>query len=76
MAGYISVTIHAMPVFRPNDYFWQNHWDGKEEKWVAYARAMRQIMADAAEIKLSEVSLEAKMDFKNLVRGKPIKKRE
>jgi hypothetical protein len=30
-----------MPIFEPNEYFWQNHWDGKEEKWEAYARAVR-----------------------------------
>jgi hypothetical protein len=35
-----------LPVFEPNEYFWQHHWDGREEKWVAYARAVRQIIAE------------------------------
>jgi hypothetical protein len=42
-----------MPVFSPNDYFWKHHWDGKEEKWQAYARAMQQLMADELGIKTS-----------------------
>ena len=41
-----------MPVFRPNEYFWKNHWDGKEEKWVAYARAVRLAMSEASGIGL------------------------
>jgi hypothetical protein len=39
--GLLNVyTVTEMPVFRPNEYFWKHHWDGKEEKWVAYARAV------------------------------------
>lgn len=41
----IKIRVKKMPVFEPNDYFWKNHWDGKEEKWVAYARAVREIIA-------------------------------
>jgi len=41
----IRINVKKMPVFEPNDYFWKNHWDGKEEKWVAYARAVREIIA-------------------------------
>ena len=33
-------TLYEMPVFKPNQYFWDNHWDGKEEKWALYARVM------------------------------------
>jgi len=43
--GFVIYTVFEMPVFKPNEFFWKNHWDGKEEKWVAYARAMRQILA-------------------------------
>jgi hypothetical protein len=39
--GLTIYTLHEMPVFRPNDFFWKHHWDGKEEKWQAYARAVR-----------------------------------
>lgn len=34
-----------MPVFEPNDYFWNNHWDeSKEERWEAFARVVRKLM--------------------------------
>lgn len=36
-----------MPIFQPNDYFWQNHWkEGTEQKWEAYAKVVRRIIAD------------------------------
>jgi hypothetical protein len=70
------MTLNEMPVFRPNDYFWQHHWNGKEEKWVAYARAMRIIMAEHAGMKLSDSKLDDKVDFKFLIKGKEIIKRE
>ena len=32
---FITVKIKELPVFKPNEYFWKNHWDEKsgEEKW-------------------------------------------
>jgi len=62
-------TTHEMPVFEPNEFFWKNHWDGKEEKWVAYARAVRTLMAEAGGLKLSDSSMEDKMTYKKLIRG-------
>jgi hypothetical protein len=62
-------TTHEMPVFEPNEFFWKNHWDGKEEKWVAYARAVRTLMAEAGGLKLSDSSMEDKMAYKKLIRG-------
>lgn len=40
LVGPWIFTRYDMPVFEPNEYFWNNHWDGKEDKWVAYARAV------------------------------------
>lgn len=48
--GWSTYTIKELPVFEPNEYFWKNHWDGKEEKYALYARVMRQIMCDAGNI--------------------------
>jgi hypothetical protein len=59
-----------MPTFAPNEYFWKHHWDGKEEKWVAYSRAVQKIMAKQGGMQVSENSLEDKLEYKNLVRGK------
>jgi hypothetical protein len=46
MYPWCVLHIKEYPVFRPNEYFWKNHWDEKsgEEKWEAYARVIREIM--------------------------------
>jgi 1-acyl-sn-glycerol-3-phosphate acyltransferase len=62
--------IQELPVFEPNEYFWKNHWrQGKEEKWEAYARVIRDIMCDAGGLQVSDLSLEDKIDYKHIVRG-------
>lgn len=40
--------ITELPVFEPNEYFWKHHWDGKEEKWVAYGRVIQTLIAEAS----------------------------
>ena len=37
-----------MPVFAPNEYFWNNYWDGKDPdtKWKVFAEAVREAMAE------------------------------
>ena len=78
LLAYINILVHCvltfyttyeMPVFEPNEYFWKNHWNGKEEKWVAYARAVRTLMAETGGLKLSNSSMEDKMTYKKLIRG-------
>jgi len=64
-------TIQELPVFEPNEFFWKNHWqEGKEEKWEAYARVLREIMAEVGGLKLSDLQAEDKLVYKDLVRGK------
>jgi len=67
--GFFKYTINEMPVFEPNEYFWKNHWDGKEEKWKAYARTMRQIIADEANLKLSSCTQADKVHYKKMIRN-------
>lgn len=44
--GIIAVR-KDLPVFEPNDYFWQHHWrEGKEEKWEAFARVVRSVIQE------------------------------
>jgi len=44
---FVTVKMEEMPVFEANEYFWQHHWkQGEEEKWVAYARAIRTIIKE------------------------------
>ena len=69
--GFALFTLNEMPVFEPNEYFWKHHWqEGKEEKWEAFARAVRELMAQVGGLKLSNCSQEDKLAYKNLIRGK------
>jgi hypothetical protein len=68
--GLTWYTLIELPVFTPNEYFWKNHWDGKEEKWRLFARTVQHIMADAGGYEVSASTLEHKLEYKNLIRGK------
>jgi hypothetical protein len=68
--GITLYTLIELPVFTPNEYFWKNHWDGKEEKWQLFARTVRKIMADVGGYEVSDSTLEHKLEYKNLIRGK------
>jgi lysophosphatidylcholine acyltransferase/lyso-PAF acetyltransferase len=72
LCGITTITYLEMPDFKPNDFFWKNHWDGKEEKWVAYARAVRTLMAETGGFKLSDCTIEDKLEYKNILRGKKL----
>lgn len=52
--GYIVLDIKEYPVFKPNDYFWEHHWDpnGKEAKWEVFARVIRNLIASSFDLKL------------------------
>ena len=54
MAGYSEFL--EMPVFTPNDYFWNKYWDGKDpaDKWKVFAKAVREAMAETGNLKLSD----------------------
>ncbi len=44
---FIKAVRKDLPVFEPNAYFWSHHWkEGKEEKWEAFASAVREIIAE------------------------------
>ena len=74
--GYITVNVDVLPVFLPNDYFWKNHWhEGKEEKWQAFARVIRDIMAKQGGFGLSDCTMEDKFKFQSILKEqKAIKK--
>lgn len=60
-----TMSLQTLPNFEPNDYFWKNHWqEGKEEKWEAFARVTRQIMAEVGGFKLSDLHMQDKLIFK------------
>ena len=64
----LTVNVDTLPVFAPNDYFWEHHWNregnNKEEKWEAYARVLRQIMSDHGQFPLSDLTMDDKLAYK------------
>ena len=68
--GVSFVYMSEMPVFKPNDFFWEHHWDGKEVRWMAYARAVQKIIADELGVPTSESSLKEKFEYKSLKKAK------
>ena len=67
--GWITAQVDYLPVFKPNDYFWEHHWrKGEEEKWEAFARAVRQIIADHGGFKTSELLINDKFKYKKLLK--------
>ena len=74
-AIFWGYTRDVMPTFTPNEYFWQHHWDGKEEKWVAYARAIQKIIAKQGGMVATEHTMEQKLEYKAMVLGRKYKPR-
>jgi hypothetical protein len=64
---YVTADIQELPVFKPNEYFFKNHQQPGEERWVTYMRVIREIMADSLKFKLSNLKLEDKFDYKELL---------
>jgi hypothetical protein len=51
-------------VFTPNEYFWKHFWnEGKEEKWEAFARVVREIMSEVGGLKTSDLTMQDKFDY-------------
>ena len=68
MAWFYTVNVYELPVFAPNDYFWEHHWDqGKEEKYAAFSRAVRQILGKHYGAKLVDLKMEDKFVFKEIL---------
>ena len=67
----ITLKVTELPVFAPNEYFWKHHWqEGKEEKWEAFARVVRQIMAEVGDFKISDLTMQDKFDYIEKLKGK------
>ena len=69
---FVTISMQELPVFTPNEYFWKNHWNqGQEEKWVAYARAIRAIIAEQGGFELYDnTQMEDKLEYKQLMKSK------
>ena len=54
----------AFPVFRPNQYFWDNFWDEKKEsKAELYMRTIRSIMLKNGNFQNSEKDFNDLLDY-------------
>ena len=71
LALFMTLKVSELPVFAPNDFFWKHHWrEGKEEKWEAFARAVRQIMAETGNFKTSDLTMQDKFDYIEKLKGR------
>lgn len=60
----MTISVHYLPDFEPNEYFWEHHWQvGKEERWEAFARAVRDSLSDYSGLKKSELQMEDKFAY-------------
>ena len=67
--GFMKIKVHYLPDFEPNDYFWKNHWkEGKEEKWEAFARAVRDILSDYSGLPKSDLTMEDKFAYEKALK--------
>jgi hypothetical protein len=57
------VNLVEMPAFQPNDYLFAKHADKGKEKWEIFAWAVREAMADATGLKISDQPLREKMQY-------------
>jgi len=71
MNPYVNLHLKEFPTFEPNEYFWKTHWDATsgEERWEAYARVMREIVASGHNFALSNLAMEDKLYYKKLIKG-------
>jgi len=58
-----SCTKYELPIFRPNDYFFEHHQKEGEQKHDTYARVVRQLMSEASGLQVSDQSVEDKFEY-------------
>ena len=63
-----------LPVFKPNDYFFEHHQREGEEKWLTYSRVIRDIMAEVGGYTHVNESIEDKFEYKKILFPKKFSK--
>lgn len=71
---FAFATYTEFPVFRPNKFFLDNHVKEGEQPCEAFARAINTIMAEELHLNTSEVTINKKFEFKQLMFPKVEKK--
>ena len=70
LAPFFTINVYELPVFTPNDYFWENHWkEGTEEKYAVFSRSVREIIAKyhGDGMTLVDQTMEDKFEFKKVL---------
>merc|ERR1711893_446305 len=65
-----------LPIFAPNDFFWNKYWDGKnkDDKWKVFARAIQEVMCEFGGFKMSDSQIDIdKEQYKKMVWGDSFK---
>lgn len=58
-----------LPIFRPNQYFWDKHVEEGEERWFTYRRVMRDIMSKHSGLPLSPMQIEDKFEYQKILKS-------
>jgi hypothetical protein len=64
---FCRVKVRQFPTFRPNEYFWKHHQKEGEEQWQTYARVIRHIMAKHGGFAESDMEIEDKFAYRELL---------
>ena len=64
---YATCTVKELPVFEPNQWFFDHFKEGNEEQWETYMRVVREIMGEHLGKVLSPAKLEDKFAYKDLL---------
>lgn len=62
-----------MPVFKPNEWFFEHHQKEGEERWETYARVIRDIISENGNIEIAkhddgtEIDIREKSEYKELL---------
>ena len=61
---WTTLQMNELPVFRPNEYFFQHHQQEGEEKWQTYERVIRGLISEHSGLPLSDAVIEDKFEYK------------
>ena len=70
---FCILELYEMPIFRPNEYFWEHHQKEGEEKWQTYARVIRDIISENSGIPIAkhkdgtEIDIREKQEYKDIL---------
>jgi lysophosphatidylcholine acyltransferase/lyso-PAF acetyltransferase len=64
---YTRCDVIELPTFVPNDYLFEQHANKGDDKWEVYAWAVRQCMAEASGLEMSEQPFRDKLHYETVL---------